>query len=125
VRRSFGRKETEPALFPGYIFVAVELQWRSARWAPGVRALIMDGERPAVVGDHIINEIRQREVDGLIELPKRPLRRGDPVRVTRGIFRDQLALYQGQAPHERIAILLTLLGSPRRIELPRDAIEAI
>jgi hypothetical protein len=33
-RVSRGRRiETAPALFPGYAFVLVELQWHTARWA--------------------------------------------------------------------------------------------
>jgi transcriptional antiterminator RfaH len=126
VRRNFGRRvETKSALFPGYVFVWIELQWSTARWAPGVRTLIMDGEGPAVVADHIIASIREREVGGLIELPKRRLRRGDPVRIIQGVFKDHLALYQEQTAHERIAVLLSLLGAQRRIEVGRDAIELV
>ena len=36
-------------LFPGYLFLAIELQWHAARTAPGVARLVMDGERPARV----------------------------------------------------------------------------
>src|SRR5262245_34105944 len=61
-----------PLLFPGYLFVLIELQWHTARWSVGVAALLMDGERPARVPDAIIDGIRQREVRGLIELPARP-----------------------------------------------------
>ena len=31
-------------LFPDYTFVRVELQWHIARWAPGVAAMVMNGE---------------------------------------------------------------------------------
>jgi transcription antitermination factor NusG len=37
------RVELRPALFPGYAFIAVELQWHAARWTAGVINLIMDG----------------------------------------------------------------------------------
>ena len=30
------RVEVRPPLFPGYIFIAIVLQWHAARWAPGV-----------------------------------------------------------------------------------------
>ena len=50
-RRVFqGRKfEARPALFPGYCFVLIELQWHAARWAPGTLGLVMDGITPARV----------------------------------------------------------------------------
>ena len=53
---------------------------------------------PARVPDRIITEIRGRERDGLIELPKPPgLRRGDKVQIISGPFEDHLALYDGMA----------------------------
>jgi transcriptional antiterminator RfaH len=122
-----GRKVAkEPPLFPGYAFVLIVAQWYSARWCPGVVTLIMDGVGPARVPDRVIAEIRSRERGGLIELPKPPrLRRGDRVRITSGAFTDHLAIYQGQAAHERVAVLLQLLGGRQRTELPATAVEAV
>jgi transcriptional antiterminator RfaH len=118
------RTETTPALFPGYCFVLVQLQWRAAHYCPGVIRLVMDGLQPAHVPDSVIAEVRSRERDGLIELPKPRLRRGDPVRIRHGPFRERLALYDGQAPHERVAVLLELLGGPHRVTLSKQDIEA-
>ena len=67
-----------PLLFPGYCFVFIELQWHAARWSPGRLGLIMVGDAPARVSDAVIAELRGRERDGLIELPKAPgLKPGD------------------------------------------------
>ena len=121
-----GRKVAlQPPLFPGYCFVLiVSLQFYSARWCPGVIDLIRDGAAPAKVPDHIIADIRGREHDGLVELPKAPgLQRGDKVRITSGPFEHHLALYQGQAAHDRVEVLLAFLGSRQRTELPASAIE--
>jgi transcriptional antiterminator RfaH len=108
-----GRKVTvTPALFPGYLFVAIELQWHAARWAPGVAGLIMDGIAPARVPDQVIDEIRRRERRGLIDLPAW-LRPGDRVRIEHGPFAGLDGMYDGQAPQERIFILLALMGSCR------------
>jgi transcription antitermination factor NusG len=65
------REDSEVALFPGYAFVAIALQWHAARWCPGVIRLVMDGLQPAKVRDAVIEEIRARERNGAIELPKR------------------------------------------------------
>ena len=81
---------------------------------------------PARVPDDIIDEIRSRERGGLIELPKpRGLRRGDKVRIISGPFEDHLALYDGMASHERVAVLLRVLGAQQRTELPASAVEAV
>src|SRR5262249_24089645 len=87
-----GRKVVRtPLLFPGYLFVLIELQWHRALWSPGVARLVMDGTAPARVPDGVIAELRAREVGGLVELPR--FKPGDPVRILRGPFREHLALY--------------------------------
>ena len=98
-----------PALFPGYAFVLVELQWHRGalvpwRAAPGARAAI----GPARVPDRVIAELRGRERNGLITLPPPPgFHHGDRVRITRGVFAGQVGLYStGMRPHERVAVLL-------------------
>jgi transcriptional antiterminator RfaH len=85
-----GRVEVSMPLFPGYAFVAIELQWHAARWTAGVLGLILAGDRPARVPDRVIDEIRAREVRGLVELPKAKLKSGTPVRVLRGPLEGKL-----------------------------------
>jgi transcriptional antiterminator RfaH len=117
------RVDVSPPLFPGYAFVAIVLQWHTARWCPGVAGLIMDGTHPARVPDAVIAELRGRERNGLVELAKpRGLRRGDQVRIVRGPFRTHLALFDGQTARERVTVLLQLLGGQCRAELPADAV---
>jgi transcriptional antiterminator RfaH len=124
-RVSRGRRiEATPALFPGYAFVLIELQWHAARWAPGVTRIVLDGASPARVPDGVIHEIRSRERGGLVELPPR-FKRGDPVRIKVGVFRERLALYQEQAAHDRVAVLLSLLGGQRRLTLRAGDVEAV
>jgi transcriptional antiterminator RfaH len=124
-RRGFGRKIlTAPPLFPGYCFVAIELQWHAARWAPGVVRLVMDGVTPARVPDAVIDEIRARETGGLIELPRPPkFSDGDRVRIVHGTFSGLVGLYAGMKPRERVEVLLAILGGAQRVTLAADAIE--
>ena len=106
-----------PPLFPSYAFVLIELQWHAARWCPGVLRLVLSGAQPAKVPDHVIAELRGRERNGLITLPPPPdFQRGDRVRITRGVFAGQLALFDGMRAHERVEVLLQILG---RVELPK------
>ena len=120
------RVEVSPPLFPGYAFVLIELQWHAARWTAGVIRLVMDGAVPARVPDAVIDDIRAREVRGLIELPQPPrVRPGDAVRILRGPFEGKLAIYAGMKPRARVEVLLSLLGSAQRVMLAADAVEAI
>src|SRR5260370_23149979 len=78
-RTAQGRKVVRtPLLFPGYLFVFIELQWHTARWAPGVVRLVMNGIGPAAVPDAVIEDLKGRETNGLIDLPRPPkFRAGD------------------------------------------------
>jgi transcriptional antiterminator RfaH len=128
VRRTVrGRREhIEAPLFPGYVFVWIEAQWYRARWCPGVRRIIMSGIEPAKVSDAVIEEIRGRERNGAIELPKpRGFRCGDPVKILHGPFGGHLALYADMKPRERVEVLLRLLGGEQRVILAKQDIEAI
>jgi len=125
--RSRGRKIVRtPLLFPGYIFVLIVSGWWDARWSPGVVRLIMDGLQPAHVPDAVITEIRSRERNGFVELPKlRGLAPGMRVRVVSGPLSERIGMLAALRPHERVLVLLQLLGGQRRVELARNAIEAM
>jgi transcriptional antiterminator RfaH len=115
-----------PPLFPGYLLVWVVRGWWDARWSPGVVRLIMDGLLPARVPDVVISEIRSRERGGFVELPKvHGLKPGMRVKVLQGPLQDQIGLLAALRPHERVLVLLQLLGSQQRVELARNAIEAV
>ena len=126
-RRSHGRKIiATPPLFPGYLFVWVVQGWWNARWSPGVIRLVMDGLVPARVPDAVIGEIRGRERGGFVELPKpRGLAPGTRVRVISGPLSAQIGLLGALRPHERVLVLLNLLGGQQRVELAQAAIEAV
>jgi transcriptional antiterminator RfaH len=114
-----------PALFPGYVFVRIELQWHAARWTPGVVRLVMDGAVPARMPQAAIDELHRREVGGLIELARRGIQRGDRVRILRGPFEGHLAIYHDSKPRDRIEVLLQLLGSTQRATLASLDVELV
>jgi transcriptional antiterminator RfaH len=126
-RRSFGRRiEVRPPLFLNYAFVQIELQWYRARWCPGVCRLVTAGDgRPAIVAEAIISEIKARECNGLVELPKPRLEPGAKVRVSEGPLSGIEGLCTGMRPRQRIEVLLQLLGAQQRVTLPARDVEAI
>jgi len=72
--------------------------------------------------NRIIDDLRKRERDELIKLPKRPaLQPGDQVRILQGPFAGQLGLYAGMRPHERVLVLLQLLGGQQEWSSRRAA----
>jgi transcription antitermination factor NusG len=84
------------------------------------------GVVPARVPDRVIAEIREREVGGLIELPKPPpLRRGDRVKILHGPFSGHLAIFADMRPRERVEVLLRLLGAEQRVTMAKQDVEAL
>ena len=88
--------------------------------------MIMDGIQPARVADSVIDDIRARERNGLVELPRPPgLQQGDRVLILTGPFAGHLAIFAGMKPREHIEVLLSFLGSQQRVTLPKGDVEAV
>jgi transcriptional antiterminator RfaH len=121
VRPRHGRKVVSKVpLFPSYLFIWITTGWWSARWCPGIVRLLANGDTPMVVPDNLINEIKSRERGGLIELPRRDaFQVGDQVRILAGPFEGHLGLYAGMRAHERVLVLLALLGGSNGWSCPR------
>jgi transcriptional antiterminator RfaH len=102
-RRCKGRRLTVLSpLFPGYLFTRIELQWRDVRLCPGVIKLVMSGEEPSHVPDEIIAEIRKRERNGAIELPKHRLQHGDRMQIVSGLLEGRRGYYVSEASYQHI-----------------------
>ena len=118
-------------LFAHYIFIGVQIQWAAVQYCPGVAHVIgTRGAPPDQVADALVELIRRREgSDGLIRLPEPPksrgLRRGDRVRIREGPFANRIAVYAGMSGAQRVAVLLTLFSSEKRVTLSKDAIAAL
>jgi len=128
-RRHARRLEIVPApVFPRYLFVTIDLaaqRWRAIHSTVGVSQLVCHGSDPAPLADHVIAQLRDREVDGFVRLPARSrFSPGDSVRVLDGAFASCIGLFEGMRDGERVAILLDLLGRKVRIVLEDDLIVA-
>ena len=128
-----GRRSSVVGLFVNYCFVAARSDghWWDAGHAPGVVRLVgRDRGRgaPVMLDDTEVDMIRKREGrDGLVRLPRpRGLQPGDKVKILRGPFEGRIAtLHSAMNGHQRVAVLLAVLGGERRAELPRDAVRAV
>ena len=130
-RRRHARKIdlTARPLFPRYLFVAIDMstqRWRSIQSTFGVARLVSNGDDPAMVPDGVVRALKAREdAKGFIVMESRPFfAPGDRVRVQVGAFMDSEGLFSGVADHDRIAILLDMLGRKVRVCLDADMIAA-
>lgn len=129
-RRHARRVDIVPAaLFPRYMFVAVDLatqRWRAIHSTIGVARLVCNGEVPAPVPLGIVEQLKAGEdASGFIPLDTRPrFAPGDKIRVLDGVFSTCLGLIDSVTDRERVAILLDLLGRKVRVVLDADFIAA-
>ncbi len=129
-RRHAGKTDfVAKALFPSYLFVAMDVEaqrWRAVNSTVGVRKLVCNGDRPAIVDPKIIERLRgQHDERGFIKLDPGPrFAAGDTVRVTEGAFSDLFGIYEGTGDNQRVAILLDLLGRKVRVSVDIDSVAA-
>ena len=130
-RRRHARKVDVSAkpLFPRYIFVAIDFEnqrWRSIKSTVGVSRLVSNGDDPSIVPEGVVQALRSREDgNGFINLETRPVfAPGDKVRVLAGVFTDSAGLFDGVGDHDRVSILLDMLGRKVRVLLDADTVAA-
>jgi transcriptional antiterminator RfaH len=130
-RRRHARKADFVArpLFPRYLFVTVDMatqRWRSIQSTVGVSHLVTNGNEPAVVPEGIVAALRAREdVKGFVKMDTSPkFVSGDKVRVLTGVFMDSAGIFDGMVDHDRVAILLEMLGGKVRVYLDADMVAA-
>lgn len=113
-------------LFPCYVFARLDLQanYFEVKYLAGVNGLVSAGSDPIVVAEAIVNEIRARGVDDVVEIHEAPFDSGQPVRVVEGPFRGFEAIFDRYlSGAERVAILLsTIQNAGLRVVLSASAL---
>ena len=123
--RATGVAWVNEAMFPGYLFVRFvypELYRRIASIS-GVAKTLSFGGRPCIVADSIIEDLRRHVADGETFEIASEIREGEEIKVVEGPFMGVRALVTRVMPaRDRVAILLSLLGQEREIEVSAKAV---
>lgn len=98
--------------FPTYLFVLTEGLWYSIKNCLGVTRVLMDGEKPAMVIEGIVESLQRRtDAQGAIILPRKTkFAIGQSVRIQEGPLEGQLGIYDGMSGRDRVRVLYELLG---------------
>lgn len=110
-------------LFSNYFFVCIADQWRAIKSTTGIANLLMaESEKPASIDDSFIDMLRSKEdpTTGLIILGKSKFNSGDVVQVKSGPFAFERGLFDCKRDDDRVYILLSMLGTQRRVEMLED-----
>lgn len=114
-------------LFPRYLFVWVADKWRCILGTRGIVSVIMNSDKPSVLRDEVVQELRQREINGVVALPENVqngFRVGETVRVVGGPFTGFTGICQGMLAHERESVLLSMLGRKVIVRLSKEDLAA-
>lgn len=112
-------RAVEAYLFPTYIFVEVDLQWRWLLATTGVTSVIVNGDRPATMPFGNITEMRCREdEEGWLLLPQ--FKPDAPVKVLDGPFVGFAGIVEGMPAKDRVTVLLDILGRKTRAVFAKD-----
>jgi transcription antitermination factor NusG len=125
VRHARKLRDTLNPLFPGYIFVIIDLskhRWRSINGTFGVASLIMGGEQPMPVPPHVVEAlVASCESRGVVRLDD-SLEIGQKVRILSGPFAETLCRLAHLDDRGRVRVLLEIMGMELAAQLDRSAI---
>lgn len=115
-------------LFPNYLFVRLDpsrQRWRSINGTRGVVRIIANETGPIPISDALVAGLRGRlDAQGFIAMTLRPdFAPGEAVRIRSGSFAETVGLFEGFRDHDRVAVLLELLGGKVRVVLEEDLVE--
>lgn len=114
-------------MFSNYLFVQIVDQWRALKLTNGISQLLMlEHEKPALIQDEYIISLRAKEgKDGLIVLNKSKFNKSNAVQVKSGPFAYQVGMFDGMSSRDRVFVLLSMLGTKRRVEIAEDNLVAV
>jgi transcription antitermination factor NusG len=132
VQPSNPRARKIKALYPGYLFIHVnlaEIGSSTLQWLPGAIGLVSFDHKPAMVADSVVNFIRKQvdaiNVAGGESLAK--LKKGDEIVIQGGPFDGYQAIFDLSLPsNNRVLVLLKLIEAQNiRMELPANQVKKI
>jgi transcriptional antiterminator RfaH len=120
----------EKPFFPGYGFIYFDYpaQFKLVKYTRGVKRIVGNQEGPIPVLEEIVQQIKQREIDGFVELEKYggipeigdeiEIMEG-PMKGLRGVFRKELT------EKERVVILLSYVSYQGQLIIEKKKLKKV
>jgi transcription elongation factor/antiterminator RfaH len=127
VRHARKFRVVRQALFPGYLFVILDLdkdRWRSVNGTLGVSRLVMGQDYPQAVPRGVVEAIVENlDEAGALDM-KRGLRPGAKARVVGGPFSDILGEIVALDDRGRARVLLEIMHGKMIVEIDQSKLQA-
>jgi transcriptional antiterminator RfaH len=116
--------------FPGYGFLLFDFpsQYQLVKYTRGVKRVVGNQEGPIHVPEEMIQAIRAREVNGLIELEKHgePPGVGDKVEVVEGALKGLKGIFKKEVgDKERVLILLSYVSYQGQLLIEKKKLKKV
>lgn len=113
-------------LFPGYMFVSMDLKkdsWRKINNTVGVSRLLYEQGKPKAISGEIINGLMSRcDHLGLLVRTKTPVI-GETVELLKGAFTNFIATVETIESDKRIWVMMELMGRSTRIQVKAESLK--
>ena len=109
-------------LFPGYLFINVDQSdpiWAKLRSTRGVLRVVSFANKPATIGDEVIDHIRQ-SLDTVAE--HGGIKAGDTIQLQEGPFAGLDAVFQAYDGEERAIVLISFMQREQRVKVSVSAL---
>lgn len=116
-------------VFPGYMFVFMDLE--TEQWSPingtfGVRRILCQNNRPALVPEEFIRTLENSIDDaGFVTSTEKQYKEGEKVKLLDGPFAESIAVFLEMSGSDRVALLMNVLGSEIRTTVPKYGISSV
>lgn len=129
IRHARKSKRVRRPLFPGYLFINLDVeaaQWRSINGTIGVNRIVSFGQRPAPVAAKFIDALQNIEAnEGLAAENGDALMPGQDVEILSGPMAGTIAKLLSLEAGDRVIVLLNMLGHFVRGKILREHVASI
>ena len=129
IRHARKSKRVRRPLFPGYLFINLDVetaQWRSINGTIGVNRIVSFGQRPAPVATQFIDALQNIEAnEGLVAVNGDDLLPGQDVEILSGPMAGAIAKLLSLEAGGRVNVLLDTLGHFVRGKILREHVASI
>jgi transcription antitermination factor NusG len=118
--KKINSKSKMEALFPGYIFVNTSLDnYSSLKYTMGIKNIIKFGDNICCISDEEIEAMQKAEEASKIDPVVSKIKIGQDVMIAKGSLAGSIVKICSLASRERVGILLSFLGSMRRVTISK------
>lgn len=113
-------------LFPGYLFINLDLEtarWRAINGTVGVSHIVSFGQLPSVVDNAFMTALKAMvNIDGIVETNNDDLKLGQDVKILHGPMAGKIGKLLRLDSGNRVTVLLEMLGHFVHGQIGRDAV---